>query len=193
MIDPRHVAPPLFAVTGPSVKRGQSEQVVSTPWEFIRAVEAKFGPLAWDLAATDDNRKAPRWITPEQDTFKQNWAELLNGGLGWLNPEFDPMVVSVRKCALEQRRGAEFIALAPASISTNWFWDHVQPNATVYSLTPRICFVGSHVTYPKGHARAGERKCVDPQCEGCSPYPKDLMLSHYCAKPSHELQRWKWK
>lgn len=193
MIDPRHVVTgSLFAVTGPSVKRGQSEQVVSTPWEFIRAVERKFGVLAWDLAATNENAKARRWITPEQDTFKQNWAELLDGGLGWLNPEFDPMVVSVRKCALEQRRGAKLLALGPASISTNWFWDHVQPYASVYCITPRICFEGSHNVFPKGHPREGQRKC-DLSCMGCCPYPKDLMLSHYCAKPNHELQRWKWK
>ena len=181
-----------LTLTGPSVKRFKSVQIVSTPWEFIRAVEKKFGPIAWDLAATDENRKADAWITPEMDTFSVNWAKVLNGGLGWLNPEFDPMVVSVRKCALEQQRGARVLALGPASISTNWFWDHVQPYATVYSLTPRIAFEGQHNLYPKGHPRAGQRKC-DPSCVGCAPYPKDLMLSHYCANPSHELQRWKWK
>lgn len=181
-----------LTLTGPSVKRFQSEQVVSTPWEFIRAVEKKFGPIAVDLAATAENAKAPRFITPEIDTFTQNWAEWLNGGLGWLNPEFDPMVVSVRKCAFEQQRGAALLTLGPASVSTNWFWDYVQPYATVYTLYPRICFEGSHNVFPKNHPRAGERKC-DPSCVGCCPYPKDLMLSHYCANPSHELQRWKWK
>jgi len=186
------VAVAQLTLTGPSVKRGQSEQVVSTPWEFIYAVERKFGVVAWDLAANESNAKARKWISPERDTFKQNWAELLEGGLGWLNPEFDPMVVSVRKCAFEQQRGAEFVVLSPASISTNWFWDHVQPYATVYSITPRICFEGSHNLFPKGHPREGQRKC-DPSCVGCAPYPKDLMLSHYCAKPNHELQRWKWK
>lgn len=181
-----------LTLTGPSVKRGKSEQVVSTPWELIRAVEKKFGPIAWDLAATIENAKAENFIDPEMDTFKQNWAALLHGGLGWLNPEFDPMVVSVRKCALEQQRGAQVLALGPASISTNWFWDHVQAYATVYSLTPRICFEGSHNIFPKDHPRVGERKC-DESCVGCCPYPKDLMLSHYNANPNHELQRWKWK
>lgn len=88
-------------LTGPSVRRGQSEQVVSTPWEFIHAVERKFGRIAVDLAATHQNAKARIFIPPEIDTFKQDWTKWLNGGLGWLNPEFDPMVVSVRKCALE--------------------------------------------------------------------------------------------
>jgi hypothetical protein len=186
------VAVEQLRLTGPSVKRGQSEQAVSTPWEFIRAVERKFGPIAVDLAANDENAKARIFISPEIDTFKQDWTKWLQGGLGWLNPEFDPMVVSVEKCAIEQQRGAELLTLSPASVSTNWFWDYVQPYATVITLTPRIAFVGSHKLYKKGHRLEGLRICGEP-CEGCQPYPKDLMLSHYCANPNHELQRWKWK
>ncbi len=180
-------------VTGPTVNRHNSEQVVATPWAFIRAVEAKFGMLHVDLAATDENRKAPVWITPERDTFSVNWAHVLSGSLGWLNPEFDPMEKWVEKCAIEQQRGAEFLALAPASIGTNWFWDHVQPFATVYSIG-RIPFEGSHNKYPKGHPKAGQRRCAGPPvCMGCCPYPKDLILSHYNQNPNHELQRWRWK
>jgi phage N-6-adenine-methyltransferase len=144
-------------------------QVVGTPWEFITAVEKKFGYLSIDLAATDENAKAIRWITPEQDTFKQNWAEMLDGGRGWLNPEFDPLKTWTAKCALEQQRGAEILVLTPASIGANWFWEYVQPYATVYSVG-RMIFEGS----------------VDP-------YPKDLILSHYNQNPNHELQRWRWK
>lgn len=178
---------------GPTVKRGKSEQVVGTPWAFIRAVEAKFGPLAVDLAATAENAKAPRFITPELDTFKQDWTEWLQGGLGWLNPEYDPLDKWTELCRNQRERGAEFLSLTPASVSTNWFWKFVQPYATVYCITPRIPFVGSHTLWPPAHGLEGQRKCNDPECEGCSPYPKDLMLSHYCANPNHELQRWKWK
>lgn len=156
-------------LTGPSVKRFKSVQVVATPWEFIRVVEKKFGPIAVDLAATAGNAKARKFISPAVDTFTQNWSDWLNGGLGWLNPEFDPMKRWVHKCWLEQQHGAEFLALAPASIGANWFWDYVQPYATVYSVG-RITFEGSK-----------------------DPYPKDLILSHYNQKPNHELQRWKWK
>lgn len=176
------VAVEQLTLTGPSVKRYESEQVVGTPWEFIRAVEAKFGPIAVDLAATAENAKAQRFITPEIDTFTQDWTEWLNGGLGWLNPEFDPMARWVAYCAKQQQRGAEFLALGPAAVSTNWFWDHVQPYATVITLTPRIAFIGSHKLYKKGHPLEGQRVC-DESCEGCQPYPKDLMLSHYCCGP----------
>lgn len=174
------------------MKRGKSVQAVATPWEFIFAVEEKFGEITWDLAATADNAKAPYFITPEMDTFTVNWAKLLDGKLGWLNPEFDPMEKWVSKCALEQNRGAEFVVIGPASVSTNWFWNYVKPFSTVYCLTPRIAFVGSHEVFPPRHLKAGQRKC-DESCVGCCPYPKDLMLMHYCANPNHELQRWRWK
>lgn len=179
-------------LTGPSVSRYNSEQVVSTPWSFIKAVERKFTTIAVDLAATHTNAKARIFISPEIDTFKQDWGKWLKGGLGWLNPEFDPMVKWVELCARQQQNGATFLVLTPASISTNWFWDHVQPYATVYSVSPRIPFEGQHNLFPPNHLRAGQRKC-EPSCPGCRPYPKDLMLSHYCAEPSHELQRWKWR
>ena len=155
---------------GPTINRFRSQQVVETPWDFITAVNHEFGNIAVDLAATDDNHKAPLWITPEQDTFTVNWAKLLDGRLGWLNPEFDPMRKWAAKCALEQQCGATFLMLSPASVATNWFWDSVQPYATVYCIAPRITFVGSN-----------------------DPYPKDLILSYYCASPSHELQRWNWR
>jgi hypothetical protein len=159
----------ILKLAGPTIKRGKSVQVVATPWEFVRAAEKKFGPLAWDLAATAENAKAPNFITPEMDTFTQDWGKLLDGGLGWLNPEFDPMTVWVEYCARQQRRGAEFLVLTPASIGANWFWDYVKPFATVYSVG-RMKF--------EGHK---------------DPYPKDLLLNHYTQNPSHELQRWRWK
>lgn len=158
------------AMGGPTINRFKSQQVVATPWAFIRAVEKKFGKIAVDLAATAENAKANRFISPSLDTFEENWTDWLPGAsLGWLNPEFDPMRKWVEKCAMEQQRGAEFLVLTPASIGANWFWDYVQPYATVYSVG-RITFEGSE-----------------------TPYPKDLILSHYNANPNHELQRWQWK
>lgn len=159
----------MVAVLGPTIKRGKSEQVVATPWEFIYAVELKFGMLGVDLAATDDNHKAPVWITPERDTFTVDWTYILSGGLGWLNPEFDPMEKWVAKCALEQQRGAEFLVLTPASVGANWFWDYVRPFATSYSIG-RMKFIGHK-----------------------DQYPKDLLLNHYHSDPNPLLQRWRWR
>jgi site-specific DNA-methyltransferase (adenine-specific) len=168
------------AVTGPTVKRFKSVQVVSTPWAFIRAVERKFGPLVVDLAATAENAKCARFITPEIDTFTQDWTQWLQGGLGWLNP----MKKWVELCARQRQNGAEFVVLTPASVSTNWFWDHVQPYATVYCVTPRLVFADNYQLDP---SKPNYGELIT------DPYPKDLMLSHYCPKPSRELQRWRWR
>jgi hypothetical protein len=43
------------ARTVPRQKPHQSEQDVGTPWELIRAVEARFGAIKFDLAATEEN------------------------------------------------------------------------------------------------------------------------------------------
>lgn len=163
------IAVEQLKLTGPSIKRGKSVQVVGTPWGFIRAIERKFGPIAVDLAATAENAKAKIYITPEIDTFTQDWTDWLKGGLGFLNPEFDPMSKWVELCMKQRANGAEFVTLMPASVGANWFWDYVQPYATVYSVG-RMIF--------EGHK---------------DPYAKDLLLSHYCATPNHELQRWRWK
>lgn len=37
--------------TGPSVKRHKSSGVYRTPKDFITAIERRFGPIAYDLAA----------------------------------------------------------------------------------------------------------------------------------------------
>lgn len=158
-----------MSATGPTIKRGRSAQDISTPWEFIHAVERRFGKLICDLAATADNAKCEQFITPEQDTFSVNWWELSSGPL-WLNPEFDPIQPFLRKCAYERRLGAEVLVLSPASVGSNWFWDYIQPNATVYCLHPRLQFEGQD-----------------------NVYPKDLILSHFTHTVTRELKRWNWK
>lgn len=132
---------------GPTIRRGKSEQAVSTPWEFVQPVEKRFGSLQVDLAATADNAKAPFWITPEEDSFAVDWHKF-NDGLLWLNPEFDDVAPWVRKCAYEAKRGAHILLLCRASVDANWWWDYVYGRAVIYTLTPRIKFVGQITGYP---------------------------------------------
>lgn len=181
--------------TGPTISRHQSEQSVGTPWEFIHAVEAKFGPLSWDLAADAQNTKAPCYISEETNSFQVPWHQLSPFGLNWLNPPFSDITPWARKCAVEAQLGAEILLLVPASVGADWYWDWVEPYADVYSVG-RIAFIGSHATYGPRHSRAGQLKCKSAECEGCSPYPKDLILAHYHQlHPSgpQRIQRWRWK
>src|SRR5574338_47234 len=75
-------------LTGASMNRHRSKQDYGTPRTLIHAIERRWGKLTIDLAATADNAKCERFITPEQDSLIQNWELKIGDGLGWLNPEF---------------------------------------------------------------------------------------------------------
>jgi phage N-6-adenine-methyltransferase len=161
---------------GPTMTRHISSQVHSTPLEFISAVEGRFGLIATDLAATRNNAVMPRFISRRQNSLKQNWTKLLKGGLGYLNPPFDPMAPWVDKCVEEKLKGARFVVLSQASVDSNWFWK-MFPHCAVYTLTPRIKFVGNTTGFPKPLILSSFN-CIG---RGST----ELEVSH--------LSRWNWK
>lgn len=110
--------------------------------DLISAVEKVFGPLTLDLAATDRDHKAPKWISPEQDTFKVNWAEEIGGGIGWLNPPPGDLEPWAEKCVEESKQGARVLLVAPLEIDGDLFWDYLFSNSVVYVLTPRMSYQG---------------------------------------------------
>lgn len=159
----------------PVQKPGRSEQEVETPPEFIEAVEARWGKLAFDLAASEQNTKAPAFFDKEADSLKQDWTKL-RGNL-WLNPEFGDIAPYAAKC--QESRGfphhapssgtdwRRIFLLTPAGVSTNWFFESIYGNARVIAIQ-RLRFVG-HET----------------------DYPKDLILSVFGDEPGFEVWRWK--
>lgn len=154
----------------PKQKPGRSVQDVGTPEEFIMAVEAKFGNLSVDLAATSRNAKAPAWISPEENSLKKKWRF---GGNLWLNPPFGNIRPWVAKCDRFTRdakapMGQRILVLVPASVGSNWFAEHAWEKARIFFIRPRLQFVGHD---------AG--------------FPKDLMLMVYGMMPGIEL--WQWK
>jgi hypothetical protein len=70
--------------------RHRSKPDHPTPWNFMSAVTLGVGDVAIDLAATMKDRKAEGFISPKENSLKQDWTKLLNGELGYLNPPFDP-------------------------------------------------------------------------------------------------------
>jgi len=138
----------------PAQKPSESRQDYGTPWEVIDAVEHRFGKLEFDLAASDDNcvvrnvngGRSKQFFSAHEDALHQEWRHL--GGLLWLNPPFDRIPEFAAKCAQEASPRCRIIMLTPASIGTNWFWEHVRPHAIVYA-TDRIRFVGAKDLYPK--------------------------------------------
>lgn len=149
----------------PRQKPGKSKQDYATPWKFIRAVEARFGALAWDLAANADNAKASEFYTEGDNSLLQPWHRL-QGNL-WLNPPFGDIAPWARKCAESRGEGRRIFLLTPASIGSCWFADYVHGRALVLGLSPRMKFEGAK-----------------------DPYPKDLMLCVYGRPPGFDVWRW---
>jgi hypothetical protein len=73
--------------TGPTIKKGASNQVVETPWEFIKAVEKRFGPIAdpypKDLILSHYT-KNPVWFN--RRPIRRNWQ---TGGETGLEEEYE--------------------------------------------------------------------------------------------------------
>jgi hypothetical protein len=153
----------------PKQRPGKSEQTVGTPWGLIRAVEARWGKLDIDLAASDDgsNAKAGAWYSPANSYLEATGIGELNG-IRWCNPPFANIRPWARKWRQDAEKGARIISLVPLSCC-GWFADEVEGSANIVGLVERVTF--------EGHT---------------SPYPKDLMLLLYGIEEDFEFQTWRW-
>lgn len=152
-----------------------SKQDYQTPWEFIHAVESKFGEIGFDLAADAANSKAGRgpigplnFYSELDNSLIQPW-HTLSGNL-WLNPPFKRVSPWAHKCAEEASLGAKILLLTPAAVDTNWWRDFVHEKARVLFLSPRIQFDG-----------AGD------------PFMKPLSLACYNFSLPKWYEPWRWR
>lgn len=157
-------------MSGPRVTSGtESKQDYATPWELVRAIESRFGPIVLDLAANADNAKAARWYGPggaELDSLKASWN--VSRELMFLNPPFADIAPWAERCARASvDHHARIAFLVPASVGSNWFAEHVHRRALVLALNPRVSFDGLH------------------------PFPKDLICAIYGETP--DLDVWRWR
>lgn len=154
----------------PEQNRGSSRQDYETPDDLIEAVTLRFGEIGFDLAATRENSKGKRCLTPETDSLKAMW-QIYDGEIAWLNPPFadiNPWAAKCAETAVELSGGSRILLLVPASIGSEWFRANVHGKAFVHALNPRLTFKG----------------CT-------SPYPKDCLLAEYGASPGFDVWRWK--
>ena len=183
---------------GARISTGRNnKQDYATPADLMAAVERRFGPIAFDLAAHSRNAKSPNYFAPVtgpegplpldhqahgMDAFDHSWSHLscnrfcLMGrkGLLWLNCEFNDIPRWVTRVRGESEAGANILSLTPASVGSVWFDDLVAPFANVYLLRPRIPFI------------PGE------------PYNKDCMISHFVSPSDRSdnfpfICTWQWK
>ncbi len=138
----------------PPQKPGKSKQDYSTPKEFIEAAEARFGPIAMDLAASEDNRKAPLWLGLDKglSSLECDWRKESCGDLCFLNPPFSHIAPWAKKCHEEGQKGCRIVFLVPASVGSNWWRDWVHNKAYVHMLNGRLTFDGCKDPYIKDMA-----------------------------------------
>jgi hypothetical protein len=150
----------------PEQKPGESEQVVGTPRAFLDALERRFGPIRWDLAANASNAVVDggRFYGPGsahgEDALVMPWWKL--GGVQFLNPEFGQCAEFAAKACAEGRLGARVKMLVPASVSTDWWRESVHGQALALFIRPRLTFVGHDDAYPKDLALVAYGPWVAP-------------------------------
>ncbi len=152
-----------------------SVQTYGTPFEFLEAVEARFGLIGVDLAASSENAVHEDFLCEADASLSVPWAGLTAANM-WLNPPFKRIKPWARKCATESAKGARILFLVPASVGCGWFWDHVHGNALVCAVAPRLVFNGTP---------------VNPKTGRPDPFPKDLMLCAFGWPAGFE--RWAWR
>ena len=138
----------------PDTGRGKGPQDVRTPAALINVLRQEFPLLGVDLAATADNALFPEFITPEEDTLKQDWSSFTGPNLwGFINPEFGKFgELYAPKFFQEVHRGARFVSLTLASLENDWYstYFHGQP-CEVRILRGRLRFPGYPHSASKGH------------------------------------------
>lgn len=175
-------------MTMPKQKPGRSRQDYGTPADFLAAVKHRLGITEFvvDLAATAENAKARRFITPEVNSLTFDWGTYRTGWC-WLNPPFRRIVPWVGKAHASQMPKAgevvltpdwapkpfvmpppQVAMLVPAAVGANWWRDHVDGVAYVLLLNGRLTFGGES-----------------------DPYPKDCALLLYGMNPGYEV--WDWR
>lgn len=138
----------------PKQKPHESVQVVQTDPLLIKAVKRRWGRIDVDLAASDENAQAYSYITEEDDAFSYDWGERdFAKKVMWLNPPFSKIEPWAKKCAATSlallKNKSKIIMLTPASVSSNWFANHVWGRAKVIALQGRLTFVGHTTSFPK--------------------------------------------
>jgi len=115
----------------------------ATPTPLFQVIDAAYGPIEIDLAATEENSKCNLFFDKELDTFKQDWGAC---GIGFLNPDYSRGVIDrfMKKTFTETRKkGTRVVILIPLAGDTDWFDRYVMHGAAVTHLVHgRVGFVG---------------------------------------------------
>lgn len=139
---------PIKTRTMPAQKPHKSKQSYATPPELIAAVEHRFGKIDFDLAASAENTKAPRFYSKEMDSLKQSWSLGPSVKVAWCNPEFG-LAGEFAEAAAKVRLLRRWTLLLVPMGAQEWAVEHMWTQAYVLKLRGRVTFVGEEQGFVK--------------------------------------------
>lgn len=107
----------------------------ATPLQTFRELAHRYGPFDLDVCASEENAKAPRYFTKEQDGLAHEWS-----GTCWMNPPYGETIgLWMAKALDESRHGCTVVCLVPARTDTAWWHDYAM-RGTITFLRGRLKF-----------------------------------------------------
>lgn len=111
-----------------------------TPRYIFEKLNKKFN-FVFDLAASSQNTKCPKFFSKSDDSLSQDWTSCGEGFL-WCNPPYRAIKPWVRKAWEEMQKGAKICMLIPTSLgSTYWHLYIINKVPAIYFFNGRIKFI----------------------------------------------------
>lgn len=103
-----------------------------------------------DVCATPNLAKCDKFFDPEEDGLKRHWYKHTRTGTCFMNPPYGreiPKWVAKAHQEAANNLAVGTVALLPAKIDTNWWWDYCR-HWEVRFLKGRLKFQGADVNAP---------------------------------------------
>ena len=122
----------------------------STPVNFFKEIEKRFGCFDLDPCADHDNAKADLYYIKSEDGLSKEWK-----GKVWMNPPYGREIIKWMKKAYESSlNGAMVVCLVPSRTDTKWWHE--------YAMKGKIEFI-------RGRLKFGTSK-------NSAPFPSALII-----------------
>lgn len=118
-----------------------NKQDWETPPYIVKWLENYYGiKFTLDPCATLENRKAPHFITEEQDGLSLSWK----GHVVFMNPPYGTVIKHwIKKAHDEFKKGVFVVGFIPARTDTRYWFDYIwnKDNVAVFFLKGRVKFL----------------------------------------------------
>jgi len=118
----------------------------STPYDFFKKLDWRFGPFDLDACATSDNTKCKTFFTEEENGLTQSWQ----GHTVFVNPPYGRGIDAWIKKGYEEAQDPDtkVVMLVPARTDTKYWHDYVMKAEMVFFIKGRLKFGDSTNSAP---------------------------------------------